>query len=888
MVLNRYNFTALLLSLVVPVTAYAYEQITHRRLSTTTVENSVLSAQTSNILADFGLSTDISQESLQRFPNSKGKTQSIVQLIEDGADFEDKFPRSIQHFYDPINDQSLQHPLLNLFGGTNSSPDWALEDTGDISSQDYSYKDALDAFYQALTLPTETERDQQWGKTFETLGNVIHHIQDMAQPEHVRNDLHCGIFWGCGLPGAIVGIYDPSLFEQRSKTVFRNGIPPTLVNYPSVTFPTAREFWTTRASDPVVTNRRGLADFTNRNFISKDANFEIKNGVPAASSRYSLPVPSATNVVDLSTLDANGAGICQRLNQIGPINLPPNSPCKVEFIENLVTDSYDPAQSGTNTRAASLSLFDQYLVEYNVNSVAVEDGDTFHVMDVDRLLTINEYNIDAAHQYLIPRAVAYGAGLIDHFFRGKIDMVPDPGGQGWVIKNLSDEDMEGTFTLYYDSNQDVNGQQVILRAAIPGASWPSILIPANNEVVVGDYTVPNGLLSKTLVFSGRIGAENNLYGGKHFDGWSDPILVADTTSGGNIVVDANGRAIAIYSKYDAATQTSFLKTRDYNSTSGWGSEVTIGPVSFSTAPPNLAMDVSGNIMVIYETYDSSSETCFLWTNRYTSAGGWGSPSLIHQDGFSSFTDLSITMDVAGNAMVFYRTYYSYTDPDTSEFVVIYSLWTRRYTPAGGWSGASNIANYRFVQPSPAVMDINGDALVVYLMQTLDGEPIELSSRRYTPGGGWGSESILGTYPSPPGSLFPNFPSAAMDASGNAIAAYFLGDGAGGFDLWTNRYAQGVGWGSAISLGKISNPGLPYDYIAMNSSGSAIISYRNTAGAVAVKHFSPGGGWGGEIELSVPGQQNPSAVVAVDMDDTGKAVVLWRNQGGALYSNHYTP
>ncbi len=78
MALNRYNFTALLLSLVVPVTAYAYEQVTHRRLSTTTVENSVLSAPTSNILADFGLSTDISQESPQRFPNSEGKTQSIT------------------------------------------------------------------------------------------------------------------------------------------------------------------------------------------------------------------------------------------------------------------------------------------------------------------------------------------------------------------------------------------------------------------------------------------------------------------------------------------------------------------------------------------------------------------------------------------------------------------------------------------------------------------------------------------------------------------------------------------------------------------------------------------------------------------------------------------
>lgn len=256
----------------------AYEQDTHRELSKSSALQSSLVTTTNNILTDFGLNPDIALLSQQRFPNSKGVPLSIIDLIQGGADFEDKFPRPVQHFYDPINDLSLQHPLLNLAGGTNTSPDWALEDTAEINGQDNSYKNAAEAFYKALTLSTKTERDQQWGIMFESLGNVIHHIQDMAQPEHVRNDLHCGIFWGCGLPGAIVGVYDPSLFEDHSLTVFENGIPPNLVNYPSVACPTAREFWTTRASDPIVTDRRGLADFTNRNFVSKDTNFEIKIG----------------------------------------------------------------------------------------------------------------------------------------------------------------------------------------------------------------------------------------------------------------------------------------------------------------------------------------------------------------------------------------------------------------------------------------------------------------------------------------------------------------------------------------------------------------------------------------------------------------------------------
>jgi len=194
----------------------AYEQATHRELSKSSALQSNLAATAKNVLEEFGLNPDISSLSPQKFPNSKGIPLSVIELIQDGADFEDNFPRSIQHFYDPISDKGLHHPLLSAF--TNKSPDWALEDTGQISGQNYSYADAMNVFYDALTLPTNAERDAKWGQVFETLGHVIHHIQDMAQPEHVRNDLHCDAAVPCGFPGALIGLYDKSLFESRSKT----------------------------------------------------------------------------------------------------------------------------------------------------------------------------------------------------------------------------------------------------------------------------------------------------------------------------------------------------------------------------------------------------------------------------------------------------------------------------------------------------------------------------------------------------------------------------------------------------------------------------------------------------------------------------------------------
>lgn len=453
--------------------SFAYEQQTHIKLSETAVQQSVLAASTNNILVDVGLGTDISEFSQQEFPNSKGEMQSITELVQDGADFEDNSIRSVQHFYDPINDRSLQHPLLTIAGGTNKSPDWAIEDAGAISAQDYSYADAVEAFYQALTLPTKAERDGQWGKLFETLGHVIHHVQDMAQPEHVRNDLHCGEVIPCGIPGAVLGLYDQSLFERRSQKVFEDGVPGELINYPTVAFPTARDFWTTRDADAGVAARRGLADFTNRNFVSKDTNFELISGTVSANSKYSLPAPMVdpTNTYSLSQLlPSDGADICQTLNQNGPIDLPANAPCEIEFIKSTVTDSYASAQGGINPKAASLSLFDQYLTKYNVSSVQVGDGDAVHMMDVDRLVTINRFNIDEAHKFLIPRAIAYGAGLINHFFKTRIKANGSDGSV--IITNPNTYDLDGIFELWSEdgsANRELIASTV--RTLAPGASF---------------------------------------------------------------------------------------------------------------------------------------------------------------------------------------------------------------------------------------------------------------------------------------------------------------------------------------------------------------------------------------------------------------------------------
>jgi hypothetical protein len=125
------------------------------------------------------------------------------------------FQRSYAHFFDPQNDR----PLTLLGERGPKSPDWALEPDKTISGRanHYNIPSAREAMWRALTLKkllpnktlesilpggnnfgadaAEDERKAYWATMFRAVGDVVHLLQDAAQPQHTRNDAHSGL--GC-------------------------------------------------------------------------------------------------------------------------------------------------------------------------------------------------------------------------------------------------------------------------------------------------------------------------------------------------------------------------------------------------------------------------------------------------------------------------------------------------------------------------------------------------------------------------------------------------------------------------------------------------------------------------------------------------------------------
>lgn len=360
-----------------PRAAWGYDVWTHAVISRAAVEASTLQSLLSEL--QLGPDSRIDASEVGRDFNT-GTAVGWIQegaVREDGEDVCDDRVRN--HFYNPIDGQG--YSALGIVTGPPSVA-WGLEEETDYRGQDHSYKDARDYFWKALRPHDDEERQRNLALTFRSLGQVIHLIQDAAQPQHTRNDSHAGL--RCPYTLGLLG--PTSLYEEY---VEGRAITNQLVlsGYPNVVLAEPRRYWDGE-------DGRGVAEFSNRNFVTAATNFTgtLNDLEPAPG----FPSPS-------------GGGA--RVTDVDVQDLLPGTPLAgtMRFIGTPWDDRY-LGVGGFNWRTATSSIFDADLARQGLSAT----------------YTLNRFNFAEAEKILVPRAVGYSAGLIDYFFRGRIEIAaPD-------------------------------------------------------------------------------------------------------------------------------------------------------------------------------------------------------------------------------------------------------------------------------------------------------------------------------------------------------------------------------------------------------------------------------------------------------------------------------
>jgi len=352
--------------------------------------------------------------------------------------------RFLNHFYDPVRNRPLTVASVTLGQPASNWATGAVDAFAQPNQQDsarrnhFTIFDVKEALFRALTLKTvdslgnwvnltqppdpdgkEAMRKAYWATVFRGLGDVLHLIQDMAQPQHTRNDQHSGVppghksIFEAYLDARARGesafslLYDSYIFKSTvriaSNPLTFQVCNPNCVDYPAPTgFAHYSDFFSTAPGSAV--GGQGLADYSNTQFFTAGKNFGNSDYASPPSNPASYTVTTVTPTRwDGSPVDAG--------RTMGPISL---------YNRALVVDNQNLAFNALNVPLTSNSMWDEF--------IQGSGSPGFH-------LTREVYDAQAA--LLLPRAVAYGTGLLEHFFRGRIQIDPPDEGVYAVLDNAT-------------------------------------------------------------------------------------------------------------------------------------------------------------------------------------------------------------------------------------------------------------------------------------------------------------------------------------------------------------------------------------------------------------------------------------------------------------------
>ncbi len=358
--------------------------------------------------------------------------------LEYGAYMEDKPDcRASNHFHNPRNDLPWfdagltdLHPIATAcdYQGypsedCESAIHWATDYWGPAPNSEklmgynrWRWDDAREKLYIYLTgndmtgtvvAGTESAREIALANSFRALGQVLHLIQDMAVPSHVRNDFKSHVEW----KGLNFGSIKESVHERFEDYVKEHPESITSLTTGSggdLTDKTITNFWDTNnytGVNPEISlepQRIGLAEYTNINFASRNTVFAedvLSDGNPSNDIYYQpYPRKSSTNVQQY--LDRNLLPVVV----IGEDNVPDTSfyikkTGDGEVLTHFIKPSY-------------LSTY------FTVNNEMV-----FY-----RSLDFDDECLKEQASKLLPKAVGYSAALLKYFFRGTIYITPPQNG----------------------------------------------------------------------------------------------------------------------------------------------------------------------------------------------------------------------------------------------------------------------------------------------------------------------------------------------------------------------------------------------------------------------------------------------------------------------------
>lgn len=367
--------------------------------------------------------------------------------------------------------------------------------------------------------------------------------------------------------------------------------------------------------------------------------------------------------------------------------------------------------------------------------------------------------------------------------------------------------------------------------------------------------------------------------------WTAPSPFASQGWYGGMAVSANGDAVAVHR--DRLTDALYA-TNYGGGMRSWSSPVRIDNGAERGIPSQVAMDASGNAIVIYFAATLSSIGDGIKAVRYRASDKtWETPQRIAESTPTYDSNLSLSMTSGGDALLLWAEYGTSSPPYNYQ-----ALAARFFTASTGrWGGKMRVDVSGQIRSSTraVLLEDNGDGFAFW--ESGSASPYNLLANRFS-GGAWGTTpSVIDNNYDSSGL---NWFSAALGGAGNAFIVWPT-NAPGFYKLFARRYSDST-WGLPKVIDIHGTPGGVAPYIAALDNNDAFVVYHrgDSSGELAFNRYSPvSDSWPNWrfIYRSGMGSDN-TYVLGFAVDNQANGLLLFRRENlttntFGLWSGRYT-
>jgi hypothetical protein len=237
--------------------------------------------------------------------------------------------------------------------------------------------------------------------------------------------------------------------------------------------------------------------------------------------------------------------------------------------------------------------------------------------------------------------------------------------------------------------------------------------------------------------------------------------------------------------------------------------------------PSVAIDANGNFVIAWNSYFASTNPYGIYGNIYAvSCSSYGCSSSKDVASTSDYqTNPSVAMDVSGNFVIVWSKKISTWNP----FVYHYDVYARQYDSLGNSVGSEFQVNTDSGQATVA-MDASGNFVIAWTSAGQDGDGYVVYAQRYDDTGNL-IESEFQVNTSTPNA---ESSSVAMDASGNFVIAWTSDRQDGdGYGIYAQRFDKlGNRAGSEFQVNTYTTNNQQSPSVAMDASNNFVIAWTS--------------------------------------------------------------